>query len=97
MIEARGVAGIRVLQGFLTLARQIPTPVLERACQTAAKHQVWRLRQLRRLCQQHRQQPELALLSEHPLIRPLDAYDAIAQFPGVSFRPPAPAPEIPYP
>lgn len=97
MLEARGIPGIRVLQGFLALARQVPIPVLERACQTAAKHQLWRLRHLRRLCQQHPQEPELALLQEHPLIRPLDAYDAIAQFPGVSFRPPATAPEIPYP
>jgi transposase len=95
MIEARGVAGIRVLQGLLALARQVPTAALENACQTAAKHQLWRLRHLRRLCQQHRQQPDLALLQEHPLIRPLEAYDAIAQFPAVSFRPPAPEPEIP--
>ena len=96
MLQARGIAGLRVLQGFLALARQFPPPVLERACQTAATHQLWRLRQLRRLCQeQHAQRPEFALLQEHPLIRALDSYDAIARFPGVSFRPPAAERETP--
>lgn len=93
MLEARGIPGIRVLQGFLALAGRVPTPVLEQACRTAAKHGVWRLRHLRRLCEEKPQEPELPLMEEHPLIRPLDAYGSIARFPHVSFRPPALAPE----
>ena len=94
MLEARGVAGIRVLQGFLALAKRFPSSVLEDACRVAARQQQWRLRHLRRLCQQAPAQPELALLETHALIRPLDSYGAIARFPAVSFRLPAPGPEI---
>ncbi len=94
MLEARGLPGMRVLQGFLALARRFPPPVLEEACRIAARQQRWRLRHLRRLCQQAPPQPELALLETHALIRPLDSYGAIARFPAVSFRVPAPGPEI---
>ena len=93
MLQARGIPGIRVLQGFLALAARVPTPALEKACQMAAKHQLWRLRHLRRLCQQHAEQQEPVFLQDHPMIRPLDNYGAIARFPQVSFRPPAFQPE----
>ena len=94
MLEARGIPAVRVLQGFLALAGRVPSSLLEEACRTAAKQQRWRLRHLRRLCQEAPQQPELALLETHALIRPLDRYGAIARFPSVSFRPPAPGPEM---
>jgi len=94
MLEARGIAGMRVLQGFLALAKRFPPVVLEEACRQAARQQRWRLRHLRRLCQQAPAQPDPALLETHALIRPLDSYGAIARFPPVSFRPPAPGPEI---
>lgn len=88
MLQARGIAGMRVLQGFLALAKRVPPSVLEDACRVAARQQRWRLRHLRWLCQQAPPQPELALLETHALIRPLDSYGALAQFPAVSFRPP---------
>lgn len=94
MLEARGIAGIRVLQGLLALAKRFPPTVLEQACRVAAQQQRWRLRHLRQLCQQTPPPPELALLETHALIRPLDNYGALARFPVVSFRPPAPGPEI---
>lgn len=94
MLEARGIAGMRVLQGFLALAKRFPPAVLEEACRVATRQQRWRLRHLRWLCQQAPQQPELSLLETHALIRPLDSYGAIARFPPVSFRPPAPGREI---
>ena len=96
MLEARGIPGVRILQGFLALAGQIPTPVLEQACRTAAKQQRWRLRHLRRLCREAPQQSGLELLETHSLIRPLATYGAIARFPSVSFRPPASQPETQF-
>lgn len=93
MLQARGIPGIRVLQGFLALAGRLSASVLEKACQTAAKHQLWRLRHLRRLCEQHGEQQEPVFMQDHPLIRPLDNYGAIVRFPQVSFRPPAFQPE----
>jgi transposase len=88
MLDARGVQGIRVLHGFLVLAGDVPTDTLENACKTALKHKLWRLRNLRRLCQQNPNQEELPFMENHPLIRSLDTYDAIARFPHVSLRPP---------
>lgn len=93
MLQTRGLPGMRVLQGFLALAKRFPPAVLEAACRVAARQQRWRLRHLRRLCQQAPQQPGLALLETHALIRPLDSYGALARFPAVSFRLPAPGPE----
>lgn len=91
MIEERGVQGVRVLHGFLSLARDFPTDTIEKACKTALKHKLWRYQSVRRLCRDNPDQEELAFMEEHPLIRGLDAYAHIARFPHVSFR----LPEVP--
>ncbi len=88
MVEVRGVRGVRALLGFLALARDFPTDTIEKACKTALKHKLWRLRSLRRLCRDNPNQEELPFMEDHPLIRGLDTYGTIARFPHVSFRPP---------
>ncbi|MBC7854960.1 MAG: IS21 family transposase [Pirellulaceae bacterium] len=78
MINARGVEGTRVLQGFLALTKKHSCETLEKACEIAFSYGCWRLRTIRQLVGREaaRQEP-LPFLEEHPLIRPLDDYAAI--------------------
>jgi transposase len=81
MLEARGIEGVRVLQGLLSLARKHPADTLEKACESALSHQIFRLRGLRGLLREPTRQAEF--LEDHPLIRPLEQY---GRFVRVSFR-----------
>jgi transposase len=75
MLQARGVAGVRVLQGLLSLAKRHHSAALARACATAWSYGAFRLRTLRTLLQ--RQTPPQALLpflDKHEIIRPLSEY-----------------------
>ena len=75
MLQLRGVAGVRVLQGLLHLARKNPRETLAKACTIAHGHGEYRLRTVRALLKrQEVQQPVFELLDEHPLIRPLTDY-----------------------
>ena len=83
MLQARGIAGMRVLMGLLSLKRQFATTQINQACQAAAEHGEYHLRCLRRLAQQRQagreipRQGRLGFIQEHPVIRPLADY---AQF-----------------
>jgi hypothetical protein len=75
MLEARGIEGVRVLQGLISLAQRHASDALEKACATALTYGAYRLRTLRELLE--RQTPAQALLSfldEHAIIRPLAEY-----------------------
>jgi transposase len=75
MIEARGVEGVRVLQGLLNLAHRHPCAAIERACDIALSHSSYRLRTLRSLIEREApRQEQLPFLEEHALIRPLSDY-----------------------
>jgi len=75
MIAVRGIEGVRVLQGFLSLARKYPADVINQAGHRALEACCFRLRPVRQLCQRYSQdQKELAFSDEHPLIRPLSEY-----------------------
>jgi transposase len=75
VIATRGIEGVRVLQGLLSLARRHPVADLERACATAAASGCYRLRTVRALIgRQAATQEEFAFMHEHPLIRPLTEY-----------------------
>jgi transposase len=75
MLQARGVAGVRVLQGLLALSRKHASVALEKACATAWSYGAFRLRTLRKLLQQQAPpQAMLPFLDAHPLIRPLSEY-----------------------
>jgi hypothetical protein len=78
MLTARGIAGTRVLQGLVALARKHSNEPLEKACEIALSHGCYRLQTIRQLLQrQAAKQEPLPFLDEHPLIRPLDDYAAI--------------------
>jgi hypothetical protein len=82
MLEARGIEGLRVLQGLLAMARKHPADALEHACESALSHQIFRLRGVRALLKQPTLQTQF--LEEHRLIRPLHHYGWLVR---VSFRP----------
>jgi hypothetical protein len=75
VIAARGIEGVRVLQGLLSLAKRHEVDAIERACGVALSYGSHRLRTVRTLIQRHesRQEP-LAFMDEHPLIRSLTEY-----------------------
>ena len=68
-------SGVRVLQGLLALAKRHADDDIEQACEVALSYGAFHLRPVRQLVRRHaaKQQP-LALLEEHPIIRPLAEY-----------------------
>jgi len=77
MLQARGVEGIRVLQGLKALASKHDANALNDACETAMTHGVLRLRTIRTLLKRKsevQQQKQFDFLEEHPVIRPLSDY-----------------------
>jgi hypothetical protein len=75
MLQARGVEGVRVLQGLLNLAHRHPSAAIERACDVALSYGAYRLRTIRALIErQAPRQESLPFLEEHPLIRNLSDY-----------------------
>ena len=75
MIGARGVEGVRVLQGLLNLAHRHSGDAIERACDIALSHGAYRLRTLRALLDRAApRQQQLPFIQEHSVIRPLSEY-----------------------
>jgi transposase len=75
MLKSRGIAGVRVLQGLLSLAKRHPTDDLEQACEVALSYDAFHLRSVRQLIQRRAaKQQTLPLLEEHAIIRPLADY-----------------------
>jgi len=75
MIEARGIEGVRVLQGLLSLAGRHRASAIEQACERALGYGAFYLRTIRALIERQAPQQELLpLLSDHPVIRPLSEY-----------------------
>lgn len=83
MLQSRGVAGVRVLQGLISLANRHPGSRIDRACVVALSHQAFRLRTIRNLLQrqadhQQVQQPlDERFIDEHPIIRSLADYSQL--------------------
>jgi transposase len=75
MIEARGIEGVRVLQGLLSLAGRHRVSAIEQACELALGYGAFYLRTIRALIERQAPQQELLpLLSDHPMIRPMSEY-----------------------
>jgi hypothetical protein len=78
MLHARGIEGMRVLQGLISLTRRHRADELENACKTALSYGVFHLRSLRQLIgRKAQEQTTLPFLSEHPIIRPLADYGGV--------------------
>jgi hypothetical protein len=89
MYSQRGPAGIRALQGLLLMVEKQAPGKVERACARALEFGTWRLRDLRALIDTQPPQTQFHFVSEHPLIRPLEAY---AQLSPDCFASPSPQP-----
>jgi transposase len=79
VIQARGIEGVRVVQGLLSLAKRHPAAALEKACEIAVSYGSYRLRTIRTLLK--RQAPAQAsfeFMEKHPLIRSLADYAELA-------------------
>ena len=75
MIQGRGIQGVRVLQGLLSLANRHPDKDLEKACEIAQTHGAYRLRTIRELIKrQAPKQERFEFVQEHPIIRSLADY-----------------------
>ena len=83
MLDARGIEGVRVLQGFIHLARNYPAHAINNASKTALHAGLFRLRSLRELVKRHSTQGELEFADSHPIIRPLSEYQDLIT---VSFK-----------
>jgi hypothetical protein len=77
MLEARGIQGVRVLMGLLSLKNRHERLQIERACEVASGHGVWHLRSLRQLIRQGQAAPvqqRFDFAEQHPIIRPVADY-----------------------
>jgi len=78
MLRERGIQGVRVLLGLLSLAQRHSPFRIEEACAIATSHGAYHLASLRRLITAKQPlvttQESFAFASEHPLIRPVADY-----------------------
>ena len=77
MLQSRGIAGIRVLQGFLSLTKRHSAETINRAGKTALEAGCFHLKPVRRLCAQETNQPQIEFAEDHEIIRPLAEYQGI--------------------
>jgi transposase len=76
MIQARGVEGVRVLQGLLSLTQRHEVAAIERACEVAHGYGAFHLRTIRALiARQAPRQEQFSFMDCHPIIRALSVYD----------------------
>lgn len=73
MLDARGIQGVRVLQGLLSLTRNHSAEQINAASKVASEIGVYRLGQLRKLADRVEVQPE-GFAETHEIIRPLADY-----------------------
>lgn len=75
VVQARGVEGVRVLQGLLALAGKHRSDSLEKACEIALSYGSYRLKTIRTLIDRETpRQESFAFMDEHPIIRNLSEY-----------------------
>jgi transposase len=75
MLQTRGIQGVRVLVGLLSLARSHSCPEVEAACEIAQTHGAYRLRVIRSLIKRNApKQEQFEFIDEHPIIRRLSDY-----------------------
>lgn len=75
MLAHRGIEGVRVLQGLLSLTKKHSSENLEAACSAAWRHQAYQLRTVRKLLDRRStDQQVFEFLDDHPIIRPMSEY-----------------------
>jgi len=80
MLQERGIQGVRVLMGLLSLSKRHPDDAIETACQTASTHGAYRLRIIRELIKrQAPKQEQFEFIDTHPIIRSLSEYGELVR------------------
>lgn len=74
MIEERGIQGVRVLNGLLSLTSRHPAAQMESACELALSHGQYRLKAVRELLARPSRQENFEFMEVHPLIRDMSEY-----------------------
>ena len=86
MLQARGLPGVRVLVGLLSLDERHPWADVDGACEIAQTHGAYRLRVIRQLIKRGgARQEQFEFIQEHPIIRRLSDYGDLVRAPGGSF------------
>jgi len=80
MVKSRGIEGVRVLMGLLSLAKRHTGDEIEKACEVAWSHRAFRLRTIRELIKrQVPKQEQFEFIEEHQIIRPLREYEELVR------------------
>ncbi len=74
VIEERGIQGVRVLNGLLSLTTHHSVAQMELACELALTHGQYRLKAVRELLAQPSRQENFEFMAVHPLIRDMSEY-----------------------
>ena len=75
MVQERGIQGVRVLVGLMSLAKRHSDKSIDKACETAQTHGAYRLRTIRELIKrQAPKQEQFEFMQEHPIIRNISEY-----------------------
>ena len=75
MLQVRGIQGVRVLVGLVSLAGRHRPEALEQACEIAQTHGAYRLRIIRELLKRRApKQEQFEFIDTHPIIRSLSDY-----------------------
>jgi len=78
MLQDRGIEGVRVLQGLLSLSGRHEDQQIEQACEVAQSHGAYRLRVIRALIKRRAsRQEQFEFIQDHPIIRSLSEYDRL--------------------
>jgi transposase len=78
MLQSRGIAGVRVLAGLLSLMNKHRRERIEEACRIAQGHGAYHLRGVRQLIERHHPpviQQNFEFIQQHPIIRGLGDYE----------------------
>jgi transposase len=79
MLQNRGIAGMRVLIGLLSLARRYGTKEIDSACECALSYGAFRLKAVRALLKHSQKQTTLEFIQEHAVIRGMAEYGRLVQ------------------
>jgi transposase len=75
MLQHRGIEGVRVLVGLISLGQRHAHATVDRACKVAQTHGAYRLRIIRELIKREgAPQEQFEFIHEHPIIRRLSDY-----------------------
>ena len=78
MLAHRGIEGVRVLQGLMSLTHRHSADSIEKACEVAHGHGAYRLRDVRALIgRQASTQEQFEFAEEHEIIRSLSEYEEL--------------------